>query len=38
MSEQQQEFAVAILGAGLGGLGMGMRLTQSGEHSFVILE
>jgi cation diffusion facilitator CzcD-associated flavoprotein CzcO len=35
---QQQEFSVAILGAGIGGLGMGMRLTQSGEHSFVILE
>ena len=34
----QQEFNVAILGGGIGGLGMGMRLTQSGEHSFVILE
>jgi cation diffusion facilitator CzcD-associated flavoprotein CzcO len=34
----EQEFAVAILGAGLGGLGMGMRLAQTGEESFVILE
>ena len=34
----QQEYQVAIIGAGLGGLGMGMRLTQSGQHSFVILE
>ena len=35
---EQREFQVAIIGAGLGGLGMGMRLTQAGQHSFVILE
>lgn len=29
---------IAILGAGFGGLGMGARLKESGEHSFVILE
>ena len=35
---EQREFQVAIIGAGLGGLGMGMRLTQAGQHSFLILE
>ena len=35
---EQRDFQVAIIGAGLGGLGMGMRLTQAGQHSFVILE
>ncbi|PHK95520.1 cyclohexanone monooxygenase [Pseudoroseomonas rhizosphaerae] len=29
---------VAIIGAGFGGLGMGMRLREAGENSFVILE
>jgi cation diffusion facilitator CzcD-associated flavoprotein CzcO len=29
---------VAIIGAGLGGIGMGIRLRESGERSFVLLE
>lgn len=29
---------VAIVGAGLGGIGMGIRLRESGEESFVLLE
>ncbi len=32
------EYTVAILGAGIGGLGMGARLKQQGVDSFVILE
>ena len=31
-------FRVAIIGAGFGGLGMGIRLKQDGETSFVLLE
>ena len=31
-------FDVAIIGAGFGGLGLGIRLKQTGHHSFVILE
>ncbi|HYF46044.1 MAG TPA: NAD(P)-binding protein, partial [Acidimicrobiales bacterium] len=31
-------YEVAILGAGLAGLGMGMKLKMAGEESFVILE
>ncbi|MCE0762604.1 NAD(P)/FAD-dependent oxidoreductase [Pseudonocardia kujensis] len=33
-----QRVEVAVLGAGLGGLGMAVRLQQSGEESFVVLE
>ena len=33
-----QRVEVAVLGAGLGGLGMAERLLQSGEDSFVLLE
>src|SRR5271167_817519 len=29
---------IAIIGAGLGGIGMGIRLKDSGEESFVLLE
>lgn len=29
---------IVIVGAGFGGLGMGMRLREAGEHSFMILE
>ena len=31
-------YKIAILGAGLGGLGMAARLKMAGENSFVILE
>jgi len=31
-------YRVVIIGAGFGGLGMGMRLREAGEESFVILE
>ena len=31
-------FKVAIIGAGFGGLGMGIRLKQEGEPSFIVLE
>ncbi len=31
-------FKIAIIGAGLGGIGMGIRLKDEGEESFVLLE
>ncbi len=33
-----QEYEVAILGAGIGGLGLATRLAMAGERSFVVLE
>src|SRR5690348_8522395 len=33
-----QRYDVVIIGAGFGGLGMGIRLKQAGRHDFVILE
>jgi len=35
---EQPDYAVAIMGAGFSGLGLGARLRQAGEASFVILE
>lgn len=32
------DFEVAIIGAGMGGVGLGMRLLKAGEQSFLILE
>ncbi|HEX4163983.1 MAG TPA: NAD(P)-binding protein [Bryobacteraceae bacterium] len=34
----RRHYNVAIIGAGVGGLGMAARLKESGEGSFVILE
>ncbi|MDH5675084.1 MAG: NAD(P)/FAD-dependent oxidoreductase [Myxococcales bacterium] len=37
-SEQVPHHRIAILGAGFGGLGMAIRLLQTGENDFVVLE
>ena len=34
----REHYKVAVIGAGFGGLGMGIRLRQEGETSFVLLE
>jgi cation diffusion facilitator CzcD-associated flavoprotein CzcO len=36
--EMNSDVKIAIIGAGLGGIGMGIRLKDSGEDSFVLLE
>ena len=38
MTAERREFRVAILGAGFGGLGMAIRLKQTGLEDFVVLE
>ena len=37
-AERSQHVRIAIIGAGFGGIGMAIRLAQSGERNFVLLE